>query len=314
VVSYAIPLATCAVGAFLLARGLWGKRVGHEPRCAECQYELTGLTSERCPECGTTVSPGRVVLGSRQLRRGSAVAGGIALLAGVMMLTAWLRKADWYYQYAPFRCLLFSAKRGDDGALDALAIRCMRREASMAQLELLARACIDKQAEDIAAGTSKHGRWLFLFWTLDREGRLPAPLRRRFYGQAITVSSFDVPESISVGDPLAGKLCCRQYAPLPTFPVVLSEHLRIDGGAVPRYGIGHGPDGVWLSGSPRPTDSADACSEWCIDILVTPPLSPGSHQVEYGATLGLSDHRDVIPDSSKEITVRREFEVRRQDE
>ncbi len=56
------------VGCVLFICGLRGRRVGDEPRCRKCGYNLTGLTSERCPECGTAASGKNVVVGIRRRR------------------------------------------------------------------------------------------------------------------------------------------------------------------------------------------------------------------------------------------------------
>ena len=57
-----------AAGCFLFIYGLRGRRVGSESRCGQCKYNLTGLTSAQCPECGATVSDNNVVLGTKRRR------------------------------------------------------------------------------------------------------------------------------------------------------------------------------------------------------------------------------------------------------
>ena len=47
------PLIVLSILAiWLLKTGIWPRRRGVTPHCAGCGYNLTGLTGERCPECG----------------------------------------------------------------------------------------------------------------------------------------------------------------------------------------------------------------------------------------------------------------------
>lgn len=41
-----------ALGLALLIVGLRGRRIGDAPHCRQCKYNLTGVPSTRCPECG----------------------------------------------------------------------------------------------------------------------------------------------------------------------------------------------------------------------------------------------------------------------
>ena len=48
------PLAVLGVGTIALARWQQGRRADMMAgRCLKCGYDLTGLRSPRCPECGT---------------------------------------------------------------------------------------------------------------------------------------------------------------------------------------------------------------------------------------------------------------------
>ncbi len=74
------------VGAWLLRRGRWPARVGTTPHCPSCQYILTGLAANRCPECGTQLGVQNIILGERNLRPVMAVAGAAATLSGLLVL------------------------------------------------------------------------------------------------------------------------------------------------------------------------------------------------------------------------------------
>ena len=45
------------VATIFLTIGLRGRRVGTEPRCRKCGYNLTGTSEGKCPECGTNIAP-----------------------------------------------------------------------------------------------------------------------------------------------------------------------------------------------------------------------------------------------------------------
>lgn len=38
------------------------EREGVRPRCPSCGYDLTGITSDACPECGSAIDPDRVYM------------------------------------------------------------------------------------------------------------------------------------------------------------------------------------------------------------------------------------------------------------
>jgi general secretion pathway protein G len=58
------------------------------PRCRQCEYLLIGIQSQRCPECGTILSPDNVVHGERRRNAHQAV-GGVGVLAlGIVLMAA----------------------------------------------------------------------------------------------------------------------------------------------------------------------------------------------------------------------------------
>ena len=79
-----IGVLSIAVGAFLLKRAWWPRRIGDTPHCSRCDYILSG-DQRRCPECGAVADMESVVRGSpSQSRHGGdrAVSGllGVAIL------------------------------------------------------------------------------------------------------------------------------------------------------------------------------------------------------------------------------------------
>jgi hypothetical protein len=52
------PTLMCAIGGYLFLDGRWVVNrafPSDRPYCPECGYELTGIVSGRCPECGHVV-------------------------------------------------------------------------------------------------------------------------------------------------------------------------------------------------------------------------------------------------------------------
>src|SRR5689334_17406303 len=83
-------------GLFLLKTGLHPRRTGTIPHCPQCDYNLTGLSIERCPECGQLLTPDAIVFGTahRSWRRIAAGVFCLALLIapGLNMF----RSIEWY--------------------------------------------------------------------------------------------------------------------------------------------------------------------------------------------------------------------------
>lgn len=79
------------IGILLGFLSLWPARVGLEPHCRGCNYNLTGLELDgpgiRCPECGRDVSARRAIrLGRRVRRRKARIAGLVLFLIGITPL------------------------------------------------------------------------------------------------------------------------------------------------------------------------------------------------------------------------------------
>lgn len=97
------------LGLFMLMRGHWPKRAGVTPHCRHCDYILSGLEADRCPECGSVVQPGGVIYGERHRRAGLAFLGGTFALIGLgciaLFLSGALSTIDWN-RYKPLSWLL----------------------------------------------------------------------------------------------------------------------------------------------------------------------------------------------------------------
>jgi hypothetical protein len=55
-------------------------RKGDTPYCGRCGYNLTGLTSDRCPECGGLLSEMRVVRGELVIGRSTRLWYAVSIL------------------------------------------------------------------------------------------------------------------------------------------------------------------------------------------------------------------------------------------
>lgn len=103
------------VGALLLKRGWWPRRVGQTAHCPKCDYILAGAPS-RCSECGTSVVARNIVRGERKRRPALALLGGFIAVFGLAVLilvgTAFARLIDWNH-HKPLAWLLHDLRSGN---------------------------------------------------------------------------------------------------------------------------------------------------------------------------------------------------------
>jgi hypothetical protein len=123
-------LLLLAAGLFLLKRGLWPARQGTDPHCRHCEYNLTGLPTGLCPECGTAWTPETAATGHRQRRSGLGLVGGLLLAAACLWLLAPLADRFVSFNYLallPTRVVLMCVDDSGTGqgqrAVDEMAAR-----------------------------------------------------------------------------------------------------------------------------------------------------------------------------------------------
>src|SRR5437763_11112676 len=110
---------TLLVGAvWLLRRSWWPRRIGATRHCRRCEYNVDAIQSERCPECGSVLTPASVVHGQRRRRLGMALLAVAMLLCGLALgglfvEQRWLHRIDWFH-YRPFAWLLSDLDRVSD--------------------------------------------------------------------------------------------------------------------------------------------------------------------------------------------------------
>jgi len=94
---YLILSAVALVGSVLVIRILLRpRRRGSTPHCACCDYNLTGLTSDRCPECGTEMTPANIVYGELAGRPWGKALAAVITLALLILAGRWAWSYDWY--------------------------------------------------------------------------------------------------------------------------------------------------------------------------------------------------------------------------
>ncbi|MFG0305575.1 MAG: hypothetical protein ACF8Q5_05120 [Phycisphaerales bacterium JB040] len=124
-------LILTAAGVALLALGLWPRRVGDEPRCGKCGFDLSGIELDShgvpCPECGTQLAdPGGVVIGKEVRRPRMAIAGGVMVMPILAFLTMGSNWTAWNTS-KPVAILKLDARFGSvsvrDAAMDEISLR-----------------------------------------------------------------------------------------------------------------------------------------------------------------------------------------------
>ncbi|MEW6250168.1 MAG: hypothetical protein AB1716_05945 [Planctomycetota bacterium] len=281
-------------GGALFFRGLRGRRVGQEPHCRKCGYNLTGLTGDTCPECGGTASGRNLVIGVRRRRPRLWVPGLVLLGVSVTGLSSiayiYAKGVNWYI-YLPTFVLAEQARSDDVRAIDELVRRF--RLGSLGERPLIKLVPLALTRQGLRPMVYSFSSWTAFLAALEAAGHLTGDQQERFHDQIVTID-----------------LECR-----PTIRAgedVLLRLTYLTGGAP-------GASGAWTLESPRLKVGNHVVSDgWlmCDGILSqneggshghtfpAEDLEPGEYKAEFRAVKVFSN-----PSFRRPVLLTREFEV-----
>jgi len=213
-VKLTVAAAMLGAGVALLYLGARGRRVGAEPRCRKCDYNLTGLASQVCPECSTPFAPRGVIHGTRRPRWGVTSLG--ALLAVAAITTVFTVAYDklqggGVYRYYPFSWVLRGALAGNLDAQDEIERRIIAGSLTDAHVATFADVALARQIA--GTGTAWTQRWIDWLDALFLARRLDSARRQRYFEQILHYH-LDARPVIRQGDPLV--LAMRSFSRGPT--------------------------------------------------------------------------------------------------
>jgi hypothetical protein len=198
-------LIVSMVGIILVARGLRGRRVRQAPHCRKCGYNLTGLPSERCPECGGLIAIVGVVVVRRQRRLG-LLYGGVLLLLPLLVVPLLLgKRALRYldgYRYRPTAWVLQDARSSDSRQIRNAYVELNRRlfagEMKPTQVQEFSRLAVDdclraSSQQDYAQSTIAAGVRLLV----QRRQLTPEQTSRLFEGLLVATMKDEYDSEVS---------------------------------------------------------------------------------------------------------------------
>lgn len=197
-VPLALGVVLLAGGSWLLRRGFRPRRVGSMPHCAKCNYNLTGISSEHCPECGSILSAETVVHGEPTRARLRLVLGGAILIPAAALLALALYSVDWY-QFRPSRWLI-SDLSGSNVSVARRAWReLMRRDEPNTSLRTqLIESCL--KAQQSTGAPPVLNDMMDYLGKLLLAGQLSDVQKDTFFTQAVTLKLVVRPKVV-LGDP-----------------------------------------------------------------------------------------------------------------
>ena len=270
-------------GLLLLLAGLWGKRVGTEPRCRKCKYNLTGLTANRCSECGAWVDARAVRYGLRH-RRWPALGCGLGLLllggagAGTLMYGK-AQQIDWYQHY-PFRLLLAYAGADDKAALDELLARLEQNQIAAASIPRLAELALARHGlHPPPPHASQWCRLSEMLYLLD----VYTDAQREHFCRNFTTVRLQVRPRLRVGDPLIGRLDYPERASWRVFGTFRQQEILLDGEPYQKL------QDYFVSRRGTLANGGYVLDPTSLDLK----LEPGSHTLAYHATCAVEPYANL---------------------
>ncbi len=216
-IPYFLVLALAGLaGLVVVLLGLRGRREGQEPHCRKCAYDLTGLVSNRCPECGSYLTARSVIRGMPHRRWPLLVCGGVPVV-----LCAWLLGGLAYahvrmvnlYRYLPSGRLIADSEAGQGRALYELRRRESENELNDDQVQELIQSA--RRALDHRPVPIHPDRWLEWLNRWDQQGLLDAEQQGWFreYLARLVIPVLSGPIRVRSGNPLPLKLTHRCLGP-----------------------------------------------------------------------------------------------------
>lgn len=320
-ISFLLPFllgSSLTLAIVLILLGWRGRVLGGEPRCRRCQYNLIGVTSAVCPECGQDLLSENVQAGARR-RRPVMIALGALLLAPTLIGAAGLlyvaRARVKLEPHLPASWLISSAAAGSDDAFNELLIRINDNTLSDAALRQLAEAALVKHGQSPAP--SRWAEWCDTLAKMEQR-KLLTPAQAEQFCTQLFIFELKARSPIRQGDPVlyAVHYKNRTSEVLPyryLFEVTRAtlgdaEGASADGGVQKRYGLstdtswrGRDPDRLYESGMGETLSVETAIGKQPLRIACRVVLEP--EDAPFGGS-----NRDVAR-KSREIQIAAEIEV-----
>jgi hypothetical protein len=180
-----LSLGVLLLAVVLLVFSLFPKRVGTEPHCRRCGYNLTPGTSQKCPECGTELDAKNIAIGQPRRRLRWRLGGVLLLLTAGIGLYATFDRSRWM-PHAPYAVVSTLAKAHDRYAIYAimeLERRLRNRQLSTEQIASLIEECLKQQVAEPPPIFFRS--WRHLLTKLHEGGALNPEQKQQFYSQIL---------------------------------------------------------------------------------------------------------------------------------
>lgn len=204
--SATLDIVVLAIAGSLLLYAGRKRWVGDEPHCRKCNYLLLGLSSQRCPECGSELSGETIVLGESRRRGEAFLAGWLVMgLVGVIFFVGGiyqLGKVDWYH-YKPTHFVLGDLHSSHFAIQQRAWTELMRREADRSLWQSSRREMVDfalpRQAAAMQPLNSLDIDAINYLGDRCAANDLPAEQQQKFFDQALR-TSLSVRPRVAAGD------------------------------------------------------------------------------------------------------------------
>ena len=263
-----LALPPLLLGLVLVKLAYFPRRRGNTPHCRKCNYTLTGLSSDRCPECGQVLNEDTIVHGERTRHQ---ILGGVAssLLLLAVAITAVILasdRIDWY-QYKPTSWVIDDAASATPAEATRAWTELQRRMTGGSLTEeqhaKLTEVALAEQANPTGGPIGRS--LLDYLGARAADGKLSELQKERFVDQAVKFT-LTVRPRIAKGDPVYYRIAHAGRGPSQGWwSSSTVKEIRINGKAVNQGGFGSSGSSL---GGPGATATSVEFSE------------PGQHSLE----------------------------------